>query len=66
MRRLTFGTNAHLVLCVALEETLDTAARELDPDKLVSNDISFRRKAASCIVCEGYVEAFTQAKASRQ
>ena len=27
---LTFGTDAHLVLCVVLEETLDTAAWELE------------------------------------
>ena len=25
----TFSANAHLILCVVLEETLDTAAREL-------------------------------------
>lgn len=25
----TFGADAHLVLCVVLEEALDTAAREL-------------------------------------
>lgn len=28
--RLTFGTNAHLVLRVVLEETLNSTARELD------------------------------------
>lgn len=28
------GTNAHFVLCIGLEKTLDTTARELESDKV--------------------------------
>ena len=35
--RLTFGTDAHLVLRIVLEETLDTTTRELDNRQIISH-----------------------------
>ena len=54
--RHTFSANAHLVLCVVLEETLDTTTRELNMSS-ASADVSTQQCRYSSEQASGHRDA---------